>query len=238
MKRYLPASLLAALCAAAPAAALTDGEAGQWRFDVYLDDREIGYHEFRAAPADDGLRLTSQAKFEVKVLFITAFAYEHENTELWRDGCLQRIESRTRTNGERFEVSGTRVDDGFDVKTRNGVDTLTDCVSTFAYWDRQRLDRQRLLNAQTGEYVDMTIETLPAGTVRIENREVPVDRYRLSAKGMDITLAYEAGTDNWVALDSTVKGGRILRYRRDAAQLAGPGQLASGSRGVTASTLK
>ncbi len=239
MGRLTLSGLLAGLAlVTAPASTLADGDDGQWRFDVYLDDREIGYHEFRAAPEAGGLRLTSEAKFEVKVLFITAFDYEHENTELWRDGCLQRIESRTRTKGKLFEVTGRRVDDRFDVQTRDGADSLADCVGTFAYWDRERLARQRLLNAQTGEYLEVDIQPLPSGTVRIEDMEIPVDRYKLSAKGMDITLAYETGTDNWVALDSTVKGGRLLRYRRHLGELAEPASMALGGRTDQSETLK
>ncbi len=43
-------------------------------------------------------RVESRAKFAVKLLGITAFAYDHSNVENWRDGCLQAIESRTDSN--------------------------------------------------------------------------------------------------------------------------------------------
>jgi hypothetical protein len=52
-----------------------------------------------AADPKDGVRVVTQAEFEVKVLRITAFEYNHRNEELWSGRCLQAIESTTNSNG-------------------------------------------------------------------------------------------------------------------------------------------
>jgi hypothetical protein len=57
--------------------------------------------------------------------------------------------------------------------------------------------------------------------MRIGGREVLVERYSIKGKELDITLAYDAGSGEWVALDSRLEGGRTLRYRRDPADLVG-----------------
>ena len=44
----------------------------------------------------------------------------------------------------------------------------------------------------------------------------------MAGKGIDITLAYATGSDEWVALDSRLDGGRTLRYRRSAGELELP----------------
>ena len=198
----------------------------QWNFEVFLDDREIGYHRFELRNAGDALRLETRAEFEVKLLIITAFEYVHSNTELWQAGCLQRIEARTDSNGKRYEVSGEQRDGGFVLATGSGTTRIEDCVGSFAYWDQRLLQRGRLLNSQTGEYLEVELQRLPAATVTIGNREIAVDRYSLTARDMDITLAYAAGSGDWVALDSVVDGGRTLRYRRSPADFMGPAGLA------------
>lgn len=48
-----------------------------------------------------------------------------------------------------------------------------------------------------------------------------MERYSIKGKALDITLAYDAGSGEWVALDSRLEGGRTLRYRRDPADLIG-----------------
>jgi hypothetical protein len=84
------------------------------------------------------------------------------------------------------------------------------------------LPRRELLNSQTGEYVPVQIDSLGRDRIRIGGREVPVERYSLKGKELDITLAYEARSGEWVALDSRLDGGRTLRYRRDPAELVEP----------------
>jgi hypothetical protein len=204
-----------AVVPATPANA-TDGDgARKLTFDVFLDDRAIGYQRFALTQAEEGTRIETQAEFEVKVLRITAFAYDHRNTELWRDGCLQAIDSRTDSNGKKYTVSGRARDASFVVATNEGERRLGDCVASFAYWDRDvLLQRQRLLNSQTGEYMPVRIDALGPDRVRIGQRDVAVERYALRGPGLDITLAYAAGGGDWVALDSKLDGGRTLRYRR------------------------
>jgi len=41
-----------------------------------------------------------------------------------------------------------------------------------------------------------------------------VARYALRGADLDITLAYELGSDEWVALETRLRGDRLLRYRR------------------------
>ena len=229
------ASLIAIL--AAPLHASVDGGIRRLSFDVFLDDREIGFQRFSLTPTGDGMRIETQAQFEVKLLRITAFAYDHRNTELWRGDCLRAIDARTDSNGRMFTVNGRLQGAAFVVATKEGERALGDCVASFAYWDKDvLLRRQTLLNSQTGEYVPVRIAPLGPGTQRIGARDLAVERYAMSGKGIDITLAYATGSKEWVALDSRLESGRTLRYRRNAAELerlsaapaARPGALASG----------
>ncbi len=212
------ASLIAVL--ASPLQANGAEGARKLSFDVFLDDRAIGYQRFSLTPAGDATRIETQARFEVKLLRITAFAYDHRNTELWRGGCLRSIDAATDSNGKKSAVNGRARGDAFVVTTKEGERTLGDCVASFAYWDKGVLLRSKtLLNSQTGEYVPVQIAPLGSTTKRIGARDIPVKRYALKGKGIDITLAYAAGSDEWVALDSKMDGGRTLRYRRSAAEL-------------------
>ncbi len=224
-----------ALCLALPAVADSAGTSASapprvLNFEVYLDDREIGYHRFELREEGDALRLTTEADFEVRLLLFTAFEYEHRNVELWHDGCLQRIEARTNSNGDRSAVEGERRDGTFVLDAGAGSRRLAECVATFAYWDRSLLDRPRLLNSQTGEYLEVDFRALPRATLRIGDRELPVERVALVAPGMDIELAYLAGSGEWVALESQVGEGRTLRYRRSPADFMGPAGLSLAGR--------
>jgi hypothetical protein len=197
-------------------------------FDVFLDERPIGVQRFGLETTPNGLRVETEAAFELTVLRITAFAYEHRNVELWRDGCLHSIDSSTNSNGKPYRVKGSAVGDVFLVSNGAGERRLAECVGTFSYWDKQGLlQRSKLLNSQTGEYVNVTARALGPGRLKLGDRELPVERYELRGRDLEIQLAYSAETGEWVALDSEVAGGRTLRYRRSAEELRELGRAAA-----------
>lgn len=182
------------------------------KFNVFLDDSPIGFHHFEIESRDGGrLSVTSEARFDVKFLFFTAFRYRHENSELWVDDCLTEIDAETDSNGKQSAVSGTRTDSGFAVRNEGSVSTLPQCVMTFAYWNPDFLKQDMLLNPQTGEYLEVDVQQRAAERIRIGDREVSAVPYDIRARGMQITVWYSPD-DEWLALESVAKGDRILRY--------------------------
>ncbi len=186
----------------------------EWHFKVYLDDTKIGYHSFRLTPEDAGRhRIDIDARFDVKLLFFTAYRYRHNNTELWQQKCLRSIRADTDDNGKRFLVRGS-VDDGlFRLDRGSDRGALSDCVMSFAYWDPAILKADRLLNSQTGEYVDVDVMPIGGETVKVGAEVVPSRRYRLTAGEAVIDLWYGADNGRWLALQSTTASGRTLQYR-------------------------
>jgi len=129
-----------AVIPAVPVVAAAGDSARKLNFDVFLDDRAIGYQRFVLATTGEGMRIETRAEFAVKLLRITAFEYDHRNTELWRDGCLQAIDARTDSNGKQYAVSGRARGDSFVVGTNGGERRLGGCVASFAYLGQQAVD--------------------------------------------------------------------------------------------------
>jgi hypothetical protein len=198
-------------CFALPAALHAGVETREWRFRVFLDDSEIGYHHFHLTENGTATRLTSNAAFDVTLLKIPVFTYRHENTEHWNSGCLQSITSVTDDNGERYRVDGDAEDNGFRLTTADREALLPACISTFAYWDRSFLQHRQLLNPQTGEYLPVEVEYLGERTFRTGAATVAAHSYRLDTDDLAMELWY-AQDGHWIALQSTLDGGRLLRY--------------------------
>jgi hypothetical protein len=200
------------VAAAALNPALASGQPSrEWQFRVLLDGEEIGYHRFRLERGATFERLESEAKFKVRFLFFDAYRYHHVNEELWRDDCLQRIEAQTEVNGRSSAVRGRRDEAGFVVATDDARAILDECVMSFAYWHPEFLDQDRLLNSQTGEYVPVAIEPVSEERLEVRGETVEAIRYSLDAEKLDMELWYTPERE-WLALESRVKGGRLLRY--------------------------
>ena len=213
MRRFISAMLLAGLSlalASSPVAADPDMQRTM-TFDVFLDGKKIGYHRFEIDGSESDTAVRSEASFDVKFLFITAFKYRHITNETWTGGCLNEIEARTDSNGKQLSLTGSRTDSGFLVDTGDQESELPDCVMTFAYWNPGFLDQPRLLNPQTGEYLDVDVSELGEEVVEINGRRVPARSVRITARKMDITLWYSSEAE-WLALESVAKGGRVIRY--------------------------
>jgi hypothetical protein len=182
-----------------------------WEFKVFLNDKEIGRHDFRLSPAAEGLRLKTTASFDVKFLFFTAYTYRHRNEELWDSNGLLSIEATTNANGDVFEVRGRRDKDGFKLATGERA-RYAEGLKTFAYWNPAILKELQLLNSQTGEVE--AIEVIDRGDeiIRYRGKPIPSRRFDLMLDEVPISVWYALEDQLWVALQSITEGGRILRY--------------------------
>jgi len=201
--------VVALLLAALPS--LADVNERAWRFRVYLDDKEIGYHEFRLLEEDGRRRLETEASFEYKLLFFTLYEYAHENVEVWQDDCLAQIESRTDANGAPYQVKGALAQDRFVLLAGEEPAELPACVMSFAYWNPAFLSQDRLLNSQNGEFMEVEVGAPERVQVEVRGIVQPALRYRLEAKEMGIELYYSESQE-WLALEADAAGGRKLRY--------------------------
>ncbi len=169
----------------------------KWDFQVFLDERPIGHHHFALREAGQERELKSEARFDVKVLFITAYRYAHDATERWRGNCLTQIQARTDDNGKKSEV---------------GNEPAESCVMSFAYWNPEMLRQTRLLNAQTGKVETVSIAAMGEEKISIRGAQTAATRYRITGPKHPIDLWYGADR-SWLALQSTLEGGRRLRYQ-------------------------
>ena len=213
-RRYLGLLVIAmfGLTLASPAPAQERaGEIGHWDFDVYLNNKKVGKHEFKVSEAGGVKQVRSEASFKYKILFIPAYQYEHNAAERWTGNCLAEFDSSTNANGDRTRVSGERSEAGFLVESDGNPVELPACVMTFAYWNPEFLERSRLLNPQTGEYVDIRVERVGNETLEVRGQPVAATRFRLTAYEVDLSIWY-SDDDEWLALESVAKGGHIIRY--------------------------
>jgi hypothetical protein len=195
------------------AAQATAGQTDRLRFEVLLDQDAIGEHVFEVRTDGDREEVSSRASFDINFWIFTAYRYRHESREIWRDGCLRTIQAQTDDNGKDYLVRGRESNEALALEVNGESTALPGCVMTFAYWDRDFLTQDRLLNPQTGELVPVRVAAQGQERVRLGDREVEAERYLLSTDALELVLWYsdELG---WVGLESDTGRGKTLRYRR------------------------
>ncbi len=188
-------------------------QAKEWAFDVYLDKNKIGTHTFTL---NDGV-LVSKAKFNVKVLFINAYQYDHIAKEQWAGECLSTLETNTTENKVITKVSAKLEGNSFNIKNGSAEQALPACVMTFAYWSPKILGQTKLLNPQNAEYLDTTVTKLGSTKIEVKGISTETTHYQITGgikgvKKLDIELWYNQDKE-WVALKSVTPEGYNIIYK-------------------------
>jgi hypothetical protein len=186
--------------------------AREWPFKVYLDGKEIGQHSFVVNEKDGVRELLSSAKFNVKILFINAYSYDHIAKESWQGDCLTSLQAHTQENKEVTNVEGKLGDQAFLLDSPKGKQTLPACVMTFAYWNPKMLTQSKLLNPQTGEWLDIKIRSLGNEKIDVRGQQVQAEHFKLDATKLKIDLWYSPDKE-WLALKSTTPEGYEISYK-------------------------
>lgn len=200
--------LLLLVATLAPTLAVAQSDA--WNFRVLLDGREIGQHRYTLIAKDGERELRSEARFDVRLLFLSAYRYDHEAVERWDGDCLRTLVARTDDNGRLESVDAAERDGRLVVNRPKQRNEHAGCVMSFAYWNPRILDERQLLNSQTGELLPVKITALGEETVAVQGQRVAAQRHRITGKDLQIDLWYAGG--RWVALEAPAAGGRQLRY--------------------------
>ena len=72
---------------------------GKLDFTVHRAGDPIGRHVLSFKQGSEGLVVEIETKIEVKVLFVTAYHFEHQGRDIWRDGKLTVLVSSTNDDG-------------------------------------------------------------------------------------------------------------------------------------------
>ena len=206
----LPALVLAASSVSSAAFASASSELS---YRVWLNQKPIGHHRvnINSSPTGD-LLVTTRVSYDVRVLRIPVFTYEHTNREVWDGSCLSEISSETRSNGDVQRLEGKLSDESFQLVVTDDGDTrdasLDGCVGSYAYWDIARLKRTQLLNSQNGELEKTDLTSL--GLQQLPRVEPSAQAYRLDTGETELLLWY-AQDEEWLALQMELNG-RTLTY--------------------------
>lgn len=209
----MKAKLLCALLFMQPLAALADVRV--WDFEVRLDGKPIGSHRFTLEQQGEERTLKSLADFSVKFLGFVAYRYHHEDSERWRGECLVQMNANTLDDGKPSRVQARSETAGLEIEVngKNSAPTAG-CLMSFAYWNPalRTLAPTRLLNSQNGRIETVQITRLADSQIEVRGAQQTAQRWRITGVDSPIELWYSPQGD-WLALDSQVRGGRVLQYR-------------------------
>ncbi len=180
----------AALCLGARAGA-ADVETRD--FTVYVDAKKAGDVHMTINRQDDGTTAVS-CDTDVRVgAIITVYRYSYRGREQWKDGVLQRFESKSNDNGKPYTVTATAAEDGLHVRVNDVEHTAPADACLTSYWSQPdaKLANQTIpiLDADTGRDLHGKVQFVGPEKYGAEGQTV--QHIRLTGKDVAIDLWYD-----------------------------------------------
>ncbi|MEM7686615.1 MAG: DUF6134 family protein [Paracoccaceae bacterium] len=192
-RRVFLSGVAATLAAPAFAAETADRE-----FRIIRDGDDIGSHRLDAAVGANGFEIAITIRIAVKILGITAYRYEMDNREVWREGRIVSVDSRVNDDGTEDRCIINAREDVLSIEgSRFSGEAALDAVTT-SYYAAPFLERRPWLSTQSGAPLELSINQ--------DSRE----RWWNVRGELDTNLGYDDAGE-WIACEFDA-GGEPARY--------------------------
>jgi Family of unknown function (DUF6134) len=148
------------------------------RFAVRYKGMRIGTHTVSYSSATGETRIKTEINLEVKIAFITAYAFSHRSEETWRAGRLTSLNSETVEHGEPLHVEGAATPQGFRVVSKGGPFTASAATLTSnSLWTPAMLEQKTVIDAQRGGVIGVSARKLADESITIPGGQVQATHY-------------------------------------------------------------
>ena len=164
------------------ALSLTIPKEGKVSFDVIRKNKNIGNIISTFVEEDGKIIIHTIVDIEVKVLFIPAYKFFQETTEVWRGDELIEIIGFTDFEDEReYHIEGKDIDDKFVASGMDGKLKLDKSIITLNYWNTNTLNQKEVFDTQKGIVRKISVKKLENETIEINGKKINTEKYKLNA---------------------------------------------------------
>jgi len=151
-------------------------------FDILRKNKIIGSYEIKFNESNDRLEINTIISIEVKVLFIPAYKFFHESTEIWQGNNLVKINGYTDFEDEReYYIEGYDKDQFFHAKGMDGSLKLNSEILSSNFWNIESLKENELFDTQKGIVRKIKVEDLGEEEIVINEKKVKCKKFTLNA---------------------------------------------------------
>ena len=148
------------------------------RFSVLYKGIRIGTHAISYSSATGETRVNTDIHLEVKLAFVTAYAFSHRSEETWRAGRLTLLTGETAEHGETLHVEGAATPQGFRVVSKSGPFIASAATLTSnSLWTPAMLEQATVVDAQRGGIIGVSARRVSDEQIVIAGGTVQATRY-------------------------------------------------------------
>jgi len=135
-------------------------------YEVLRKGKPIGKHVISFYGTGDAMKVIAKTKMKVEVLFLTAFKYTYNSTEVYCGGTLESVSTNINNNGDKFSTRTLKNDADYVSETVDDGDILlSPPFHTSNHWDASVTNTTGILNTATGKVDVVTFSQTAPGDI-------------------------------------------------------------------------
>lgn len=178
------AAVLSLFATAAPGLAATPDPSTdrQLRFTVLRDGDEVGHHTLSIHAGRDSTTVDVETKVVVRVALVPVYRFEHRDEEVWKDGRLVALSSKTHDDGTDhvLKVAAGRAE--LEVTGDGTTRELPPSTIPASLWNPATVRQGALMNTLDGHMMAVSVADLGPDTVPVRGQPRPAHHYVLTGE--------------------------------------------------------
>jgi len=169
-------------------------------FDVFRGSDKIGTDTIDIERQNDTTTVKVKTDISVKIMFMEAYRYEHSCNEVWKNGQLVTLKSRTNDNGTKHSVEVTAANDKLNMEVDGKHSDLPKTAAPADLWSIDVIHRSDAFEPDSGKRLLFKVTDLGPDSVTINGVTHQAHHYKIAD-----TLAGEFARDLWFDGDALLR---------------------------------
>jgi len=139
------------------AEAMAEAPPGTYRYKIERSGSEIGRQALVVGKDGDKVTVSDEVAVKVKVVFVTAYTFDHSRRETWLGGTLTALETRIDDNGTKSTLTARADGDKLVIKGPDGDSTQPLGIMPTGYWNTATVKQTKLFDSETGKILNISV---------------------------------------------------------------------------------
>ncbi len=148
-------------------------------YTIYKESDPVGHDVYTITKEGDVTTVKVHTHTIVNVLFLK-FHYDHDRTEIWKNGMVQSVESTTDDDGTKHHFSIHRDGDALVGNVDGKTKKIPGDVLPFTIWARALVKNQVFFDIADFELLKTTVEDKGPDKITIGQRAFDTQHYKIS----------------------------------------------------------
>ena len=166
------------------------------RLNILRDGSPIGHNVLDLDKQGDATSVNMTSDIDVKIMFMSVYAYQYAGNETWTDDQLIAFKSQTNDNGTMHNVTVRPSGDKLELDADGHRSTIAKTTGLDDFWTPQLLSKPMVLDTSDGHGMNFVAEDLGMETITYHGAPRPAHHFRLTG---------DINRDLWFDADTPVR---------------------------------